>query len=459
MSHRGYRGVQFPREEISDMLKRFKIGGVHPPENKLGAASPIEVLPLPGKVVVPLSQHIGAPAVAVVAKGDRVLTGQLIAKAGGFVSAAVHSPVSGTVAEVGDAVDAGGVRRPAVTITVEGDDWAEGIDRGDGLIAECTLTPAEIITRIADAGIVGMGGATFPTQVKLSVPDGKKAEVLIINGVECEPYLTADHRVMLEQAEQVVAGAKILARALGVTRICVGIENNKPDAIARLKAVAGDMEIVPLRVRYPQGGEKQLIEAVTGRRVPSGALPIEVGAVVQNVGTALAVYQAVQKRKPLVERVVSVTGKGLERPANLLVRIGTPISELIAHCGGIPETTGKIISGGPMMGRAVSNPDAPVTKGTSGVLLLEGKEARRSQPTGCIKCAKCVSACPMGLEPYLLGKMSKKLMFEGLGPLRITDCIECGCCAYTCPAALPLLDYIRLGKAETMKIMRARQTK
>ncbi|MDR2885700.1 MAG: electron transport complex subunit RsxC [Rikenellaceae bacterium] len=443
-------------------MRTFRIGGVHPPENKISAAQPIAVFPLPASVTVPLGQHIGAPAVAIVAKGDKVLAGQPIAKAGGFVSAAIHSPVSGTVTVVDAVPDAGGVRRPVITIAVEGDEWVSGVDRTDAIVAECNLEAKEIIEKIAAAGIVGMGGATFPTQVKLSVPPGKKAEALIINGVECEPYLTSDHRVMLERGDEVVIGAKILARALGVSRIYIGIENNKPDAIAHLTAVAakhGGVHVTPLKVQYPQGGEKQLIDAVLRRQVPSGALPIDVGAVVQNVGTALAVYEAVQKNKPLVERVVTVTGKGVPRPANLLVRIGTPVGALIEHCGGIPAGTGKIISGGPMMGRAMVNPDSPVTKGTSGILLMDNREAQRAPAGDCIKCAKCVSACPMGLEPYLLSKMSKKLMWADMEPHRVTDCIECGCCAYTCPARLPLLDYVRLGKTEVMKIMRARAQK
>ena len=444
------------------MLKTFPIGGVHPSENKLSREARIEYFPLPDTVVLPLSQHIGAPAVPVVAKGDKVVVGQLIAKAGGFVSSNIHSSVSGTVVSVDLAMTASGLRQPAITIRREGDEWAEGIDCSSELVRECTLEPAEIIRRIADAGIVGMGGATFPTQVKLTPPPGKKADVVIINGVECEPYLTADHRVMLERGEEVLVGTSILARALGVQQCYIGIENNKPDAIAHMKKLAESfpgIEIVPLRVRYPQGGEKQLIAAITDRQVPSGALPIDVGAVVQNVGTALAVYEAVQKNKPLVERVVTVTGKPLAQPANYLVRLGTPISALIDHAGGMSDDVGKVIGGGPMMGRAMSHPEAPVLKGTSGVLLMRQKESHRKQPDTCIKCAKCVSVCPMGLEPYLLSKLSKKRMYAEAEPERIVDCIECGSCSYTCPAGLPLLDYIRLGKAETLKMIRARAAK
>ncbi len=438
------------------------MGGIHPPDNKISRAERIVKMPLPETVVIPLAQHIGAPAVAAVAKGDKVKAGQLIGTASSFVSANIHSSVSGTVVSVDAVADGGGVRKPSVTIKVEGDEWAEGIDRSETLRQECTLAPEEIVKRIAEAGIVGMGGATFPTQVKLSVPPGKKAEYLIINGVECEPYLTSDHRVMLERGEELLAGVRILAKALGVERSYIGIEGNKPDAIEHLgKLAAGyeGVEIVPLKVQYPQGGEKQLIDAVVRREVPSGALPIDVGCVVQNVGTALAVYEAVQKNKPLFERVVTVTGKGMERPMNLMVRIGTPVRALIDFCGGLPEDTGKVINGGPMMGKAVANLDSTVTKGTSGILLMSDREARRKEASACIKCAKCTRVCPMGLEPYMLYKLGSRNMLADMEEYYAHDCIECGSCSYTCPAALPLLDYIRLGKAEVMKIMRARTAK
>ena len=444
------------------MLKTFRIGGIHPHDNKLSKGAAIEVFDIPATVTIPVSQHIGAPATVAVKKGDTVKVGTIIATATGFVSSNIHSSVSGTVTSVDTVPDAGGMRRPAVTIKVEGDQWEEGIDRTTALITECKLESKAIIDKIAAAGIVGMGGATFPTQVKLSVPPGKTAEFLVINAVECEPYLTSDHRVMLEKGEEVLAGTDILCKALNVKKAYIGIENNKPDAIDHLtKLSAGypNVEIVPLKVQYPQGGEKQLIDAVLRRQVPSGALPIDVGAVVQNVGTALAVYEAVQKNKPLIERVVTVTGKSLSRPANYLVRIGTPLSALIEKSGGLPEDTGKVVNGGPMMGRAVANLDAPVTKGTSGVLIMKNKEAKRGTETSCISCSKCVSVCPMALEPYLLNKMIAKGMLADTEHERVTDCIECGSCSFTCPAHLPLLDRIRLGKAEVMKIMRSRTAK
>ncbi|MBS4766922.1 electron transport complex subunit RsxC [Alistipes sp. kh20] len=441
-------------------MKTFPMGGVHPSENKLSCAKPIEVLPLPEVVTIPLAQHIGAPAVAKVAKGDKVLTGQLIAEAGSFMSANIHSPVSGTVTAVDMAVNGQGLRQMMITIKREGDDWAEGIDRSDALVKVCPFSAQEIVAKIKDAGIVGMGGATFPTHVKLSVPPGKKADVVIINGVECEPYLTSDHRTMLEHGEELIVGVTILMKAVGVQKACIGIENNKPDAIAHLRQIAAGyagIEIVPLKVMYPQGGEKQLIAAVTGRQVPPPpALPIDVGAVVCNASTAFAVYQAVLKNKPLIERVVTVTGKSLKEPKNLLTRMGTPVSALLEAAGGLPEDARKVINGGPMMGRAMVNLDSPVTKGCSGITVMSGRDAQRREASQCIKCAKCVSACPMGLEPYYLSKMTQKKGWDELEALMITSCIECGCCQSTCPAYLPLLDWVRLGKQTVMGLIRAR---
>lgn len=439
-------------------MKTFSIGGIHPRDNKISKGSAIEAANLPKVATIFLGQHIGAPAVACVAKGDTVKVGDLIGKSGGFVSANVHSSVSGVVASVDSVLDGGGVRKMAVVINVEGDIWREDIDRTKAIVRECKLNPKEIIEKVALAGIVGLGGATFPCHVKLNVPEGKKAEALVINGVECEPYLTADHRLMIEKSEQIIIGCQILMKAVGVSKCYIGIENNKPDAIEALQKFAADgIEVVALKMQYPQGGEKQLIEAVMGRCIPSGALPIEVGAVVQNVGTVYAVYEAVQKGKPLFERIVTVTGKGVSNPKNLLVRVGTPIEDLIAACGGEPEDTAKVVNGGPMMGRAMSNLSSPTTKGTSGVLMFDSKEGVREKAGECISCAKCVDVCPMGLEPYLLSKISKAKLFDRLENEKVTDCIECGCCQYTCPAYLPLLDYIRLGKSETLKLIRNRK--
>ncbi len=443
------------------MLKTFPKGGVHPPENKISAKANIENLPLPKQVVIPISQHIGAPASPIVAKGDKVLVGQVIAKSTGFVSANIHSSVSGTVASLDPVLDSTGYKRPAVTIAVEGDEWLPEIDRSNDLKKTFSLTAEEIVTKVGEAGIVGLGGATFPSHVKLSIPKGKKADVLIINGVECEPYLTSDHRLMLEMGHELMVGIQILKKALGVNRAIIGIENNKPDAISHLKKVAieySGIEVQALKVMYPQGGEKQLIKAVINREVPSGGLPIDVGTVVHNVGTAVAVYEAIQKNKPLFERVVTITGKNLPKTGNYMVRIGTPISQLIEAAGGLPTDTGKVVNGGPMMGKSINTIEAPVTKGTSGVIVFPQSESMRAQENpSCIRCAKCVSVCPMGLEPYLLNKLSQKKIFDRLESEKVLDCMECGSCSYVCPAKLPLLDYIRLGKGEVNAILRARK--
>lgn len=444
------------------MLKTFPTGGVHPPENKLTAGIPIEYLPVPGNIVVPLSQHIGAPANPVVSKGDYVKTGQLIAEGKGFVTSNVHSPVSGKVSRIDTVADSSGLKQTAVFIDVEGDEWMETIDRSSAIIKEIKLSPEEIVKKCFESGIVGMGGAAFPSHIKLNVPSGKKCDVLIINGVECEPYLTSDHRLMLEKGEEIFVGISILMKALKVEKAMIGIENNKPDAIARMTSLASSFKgitVHPLKVKYPQGAEKQLIKALINREVPSGRLPIDVGAVVHNAGTAFAVYEAVQKNKPLIERVVTVTGKSVSKPGNYMVRIGTPISLVLEAAGGIPADTGKIINGGPMMGKAVSNTDAPVVKGMSGIVLVPATEAGRMDSNPCIRCSKCISVCPIHLEPYLLMTLSERGMFERAGKERITDCMECGSCSYTCPAGRPLLDYIRLGKSTVIRMARQKVLK
>lgn len=444
-------------------MRTFRIGGVHPQDNKLYSAhKQIVEVPLPKKAIIPLSQHIGAPAKPIVQKGDRVKVGQLIAEAGGFVSAAIHSPVSGVVSKVDVAKDAWGMSMPAVFIDVDGDEWLETIDRTPVINNLCKLSSQEIIEKIKQAGIVGLGGACFPTHVKLMPPPGKKAEVLIVNGVECEPYLTCDHQLMLEHGEEIMIGIQILMKALNVERTIIGIEKNKPDAIEYMQHLSSrflGVSVQPLNLRYPQGGEKQLIDACIRRQVPSGALPIEVGAVVDNVATVYAVYEAVQKNKPLVSRVMTVTGKDVEKPGNYLVRFGTPLSEVLAFAGGIPDNTGKIIGGGPMMGRAMNNTDMPCNKRLSGALLLTEDESRRAVVENCIRCGKCVQACPMGLEPYLLSKYSELARWEDMEKHDVMDCIDCGCCQFTCPSNRPLLDYIRSGKATVGGIIRARAQK
>ncbi len=444
------------------MLKTFPIGGVHPPENKITAGVPIDYLPVPESVIIPVSQHIGSPANPVVSKGDTVKVGQLIAAGKGFVSANIHSSVSGKVNKIDFAADSTGYKQTAFFIDVEGDEWMETINRNKEINRDINLSSEEIIKRCFESGVVGLGGATFPTHVKLTVPSGKKCEVLIINGVECEPYLTSDHRLMLEKGEEILTGVAILMKALKVEKAIIGIENNKPDAIDHITKLASTFKgiaVYPLKVKYPQGAEKQLIKALTGREVPSGHLPLDVGAVVHNVGTAFAVYEAVQKNKPLFERVITVTGKSLSKPGNYVVRIGTPLSKLIEVAGGLPEDTGKIINGGPMMGKSVSNTDVPVVKGMSGVIIVPVKESVREETKPCIRCAKCVSACPLNLEPYLLMALSEKSLFERAEKERITDCMECGSCSFVCPANRPLLDYIRLGKSAVIKMARERNLK
>ncbi len=442
------------------MLKTFKLGGVHPAENKLSANQPITQLGLPKTVSIPLAQHIGAPAVALVKRGDVVKVGQLIAKSGGFVSANIHSSVSGKVKKVDSISDSSGYKKTGIVIDVDGDEWEDSINTSEELAPTFDLSSKEIVDKIMEAGIVGLGGATFPTHVKLVPPKGMIAESLIINGVECEPYLTSDHQLMLEKADEIIVGIQLLQKALNVEKAFIGIENNKTDAINLIaEKLTGNssIKVVPLKVKYPQGGEKQLIKAVTGREVPSGALPIAVGSVVSNVGTAFAVYEAVQKNKPLFERTVTVTGKSINKPSNFKVRIGTSVSELIEAAGGLPDDTGKIISGGPMMGKAVSNTEIPVTKGTSGILVVQEPEAKRKESKTCIRCSRCVSVCPMGLEPYLLMTLSEKELWERSESGKIMDCIECGSCSYTCPSNRPLLDYIRLGKGTVGRIIRSRK--
>ncbi len=441
-------------------LKTFKIGGVHPPENKITAHKAIESFPVPTLARVMLHQNLGVASVATVGKGDEVKVGQVIARQEGFISSSIHSPVSGIVTKIEECVDASGYRKPAIFIETKGDEWLEGIDTTSALVTEIKASKEEIIKKVTEMGIVGLGGATFPSQVKLMVPEGNKAEYIIINGVECEPYLTSDHRLMLERPHEIMIGVQLLMKASGASKALIGIEANKPDAIDLLTKVAQEyknIEVYGLKVKYPQGGEKQLIKALTGREVPSGKLPISVGCIVNNVGTAFAVYEAVQKNKPLVERVVTITGKGLKEPGNFMVRIGTSIADLLAHCGYNAEHEAKIVSGGPMMGKAVTTPDIPMVKGTSGILVIdEGVERVAIEP--CIRCGRCTRVCPMGLEPYLLAMASSKKMYDITEANAVMDCIECGSCHYICPAGRPLLDYVRLGKTETGKIMRSRKS-
>lgn len=447
-------------------LKTFRLGGIHPEENKLTAESATQTAPLPKQAIFPLSQHIGAPAKPVVERGDKVKVGSLIAEAGGFVSAPIFSSVSGTVAKIDSAIDATGYRKPCIFINVEGDDWEDSIDRSpklETLEAHSELTPEEIVERIKQAGITGMGGAGFPTFIKLCPPPTAKAECIIINGVECEPYITADYRLMMEHSDEILVGLGLLMKAAKVEKGYIGIEENKPEAIKLFtEKTKGDgrVEIVPLKQKYPQGGEKQLVDAVINRQVPAPpAIPVNVGAIVQNVGTAFAVYEAVMKNKPLFERYTTVTGKKISKPGNFLVRMGTPMKDLIDFCGGLPEGDNKITAGGPMMGKALSTTEVPVCKGTNSITVFSGKEAKRTTPQACIRCGKCVAACPMGLEPFLLATLSEHKIWDTAEAEGITSCIECGCCQFTCPSHRPLLDNIRLGKFSVTGIIKARNAK
>ena len=374
--------------------------------------------------------------------------------------------MSGTVVKVDSAIDATGYRHPAIYINVEGDEWEESIDRSDKLetlAAHPELTPEEIVSRIKEAGVTGMGGAGFPTFIKLCPPPGAKAECVILNGVECEPYITSDYRLMMEHADEILVGLDLLMKAAKVERGYIGIEDNKPEAIALFeKKTAADprVEIVALEKKYPQGGEKQLVDAVTGRQVPAPpAIPVNVGAIVQNVGTAYAVYQAVMKRKPLFERYTTVTGKKLSNPGNFLVRMGTPMRDLIEACGGMPEGENKVLAGGPMMGKSVVSTDVTVCKGTNSITILTDADAHRKPIQPCIRCAKCVSACPMGLEPYLLATLSSFKEWERLEAEQVTSCISCGSCQFTCPSHRPILDNILQGKGVVMGIIKSRNAK
>lgn len=435
-------------------LKTFSLGGIHPDKHKITTASPIQDAGLPETVYIPVKQHIGAPAKILVQKGDKVKVGTLLADSDGIVSSDVHSSVSGEVLKV-EAVEGGsGYLEDMITIRVEGDEFEPSIDRSADISREIPFTAEEIVQKIREAGIVGMGGAGYPTPIKTSLPQGKKADVLIINGIECEPYLTADDRLMVEKAEQIVIGAKIINKALGIQNAIIAVDENKPQAIEILTKITKTyvgVNVQACATKYPQGGEKQLIAAIAKREVPSGKLPLDVGCIVQNVGTVFAVYEAVMKNKPLFERIVTVSGDTCKHPGNYRVRIGTPISYLVEKTGGLEENTAQVILGGPMMGNSASNINAPVTKLTSGILMLSDAASHKESETDCIRCGKCAQACPMGLEPFLIGRLMRSQMTDELKDAHVLDCIECGCCAYTCPARIPLLDYCKLAKIELKK--------
>ncbi|MBM3330691.1 electron transport complex subunit RsxC [candidate division WOR-3 bacterium] len=423
-------------------------GGVHPREDKEATEhKSVEVLPLPARVFIPLSQHTGAPSKAVVAKGSLVKTGTLIGEPAGRISAATHASVSGTVADVSDLPHPlTGRRGPTVVID------SDGADTPDDALGErdySGFTNEQIVETLRLSGVVGLGGAAFPTYFKLTPPKEKPIDTLLINGCECEPFLTADHRLMLEQPAEMVEGVKIMSRVLGVQNVMIVIEDNKPDAVATMTSAAASsgFKVRKLRTKYPQGAEKQLIKACLKREVPSGGLPMDVGCVVQNVGTALAVRDALRLNRPLYERVTTVTGPAIKEPKNLRVRIGTPVKELLQFCGGYAAEVGKLIMGGPMMGIAVSTDEVPVLKGTSGVLVLD-RAATVFDEHDCIRCGRCIEACPMGLAPQRLNNLIRRGQLEAAKAEHVKDCIECGCCAYACPAKIRLVHQFKYAKSE-----------
>ena len=430
-------------------------GGVHPDYQKeITATMAVTAMKVPDKVVIPLQQHIGAPCEPLesIEVGSYVKKGQKIADSSGFVSAPIHASVSGTVTSIEPYNHPLG--RPVQAIIIESDGkevWDEQIKPAGDLEK---LTADEIRKIVREAGIVGLGGATFPAHVKLSPPPEKKIDIVIINGAECEPYLTADHRVMLEKPEEIIFGLKAMIKALGAEKGVIGIEDNKSDAIRVMEQVVSGEEnisVARLHTKYPQGAEKMLIRVTTGRKVPAGGLPLDIGVVNHNVGTAVAIHDAILEGKPLIERVLTVTGAGVNRPANLLVRVGTLVSEVIDSCGGLNDSTLKLIIGGPMMGLAQPGADIPVIKGTSGILALTDQDVYLAESSPCIRCGKCVDGCPVQLLPTAIAQAAEHELFKRAEKLHAADCFECGCCSYVCPSKIPLTQWIRIAKAEIIK--------
>lgn len=428
------------------LVSTFKRGGVHPEDKKsLSKDKSIEAFPLPDELVLSMSQHLGAPAEALKKKGDEVKRGELVGRASSFISANVHSPVDGVVTDVRKVRLASGAVADALVIKVANE---QGEDPFKERRDYSSLDGSDLLSIVKDMGIVGMGGATFPTNVKFSIPTGRSVDALIINGVECEPYLTSDYRTMLERADGVLEGIMIAAKIVKPARIAIGVEMNKMDAVAhleeRIKAKGYPIEVYALKMKYPQGDEKQLIKAVLGREVPSGKLPLDVGAVVANVSSCYAIFEAVAYGKPLMERVVTITGESVKDTKNVLAPIGVKASDLFAYAGGLKDDINKLVSGGPMMGFAFADEETPITKGTSGLLALPMMVAADTMP--CVSCGRCVAHCPMGLMPNRMFRNIKYGNYDEALALGLLDCKECGCCAYSCPSHIPLVQGFKLGK-------------
>ncbi len=431
--------------------------GVHPTESKeLTASRPIRRMRYPTEVVIPLRQHAGKPAKLVVHEGDRVLRGDLLGEADGFVSAPVHASASGRVVEIGLWPHPDGSMDTAVRIAVE--PFSPQVARPRLVPHWEALTPDEIVRAVQQGGVVGLGGAAFPTHVKLAPPRDVSVETIILNGAECEPYLTTDHRIMVEYPERVQLGARIMMHTLGAKRVVIGVERNKPDAIAALERTRPtdiDVTVLPLTVKYPQGAEKMLIKTVTGREVPSGKLPVSLGVVVQNVGSAASIAEIFDTGLPLLERIVTVSGPGVREPANLIVPVGTKIRDVLAECGGLTDDAEEIVFGGPMMGNAVANLDTPIVKGTTGVVVLARTQTRQEATYPCIHCGRCLEACPVFLNPSMLGDYARVQRYEEMERLHLGDCMLCGSCSYVCPSNIPLAQMFQASKATLRRIKAA----
>ncbi len=436
---------------IRAALSRFSTfrHGVHPPERKgLTSGLPIRRMPFPEELLLPVRQHAGKPAKLAVKPGDRVERGDVLATADGFVSSPVHASATGTVTDVLWWPHPDGTSCPAVRLAVE--PHSSQVARERRVPDWHGLAPEQLVRAVQDAGVVGLGGAAFPTHVKLVPPKEGRIETILLNGCECEPYLTTDHRLMAEQADRVHLGLRIMMRCLGVGKAVIGIERNKPDAIASMTAAAPrdlDVTILPLTVKYPQGAEKMLIEAVLGVEVPSGRLPLDVGVVVQNVASAATIAEVFETGMPLVERVVTVTGGGVRRPGNYVVPVGSKLADVLAFCGGLTDDAREIVFGGPMMGVAQARLDVPLVKGTTGVVVLTDADLRADEAMACIRCGRCLDACPVYLNPSLLGGLARKGRYEDMEAAHLKDCMLCGCCSYVCPSRIPLSQLFQVGRS------------